>query len=252
MKPFRHLAALVAALAFSPVLLAQGQVPPGTSIGNVSHAHATSGVVTVAEASDFTAVADVAGSLGGTTFRFYNAGDAVCYQPWYDVDNGSTAPAAVGSCVLVEVDIAADDTDATVAGNTRTVLNAAPYTTYFAITGATTHVIVTSLTKGAATDGNIGDTGFSISKTQGVSGTLAIASASVLPDLLGWRICNDDVQTSTWLAVGESTLDPETDGVRLAKGDCHECLNCSGAALRSIYVSSQAASGAYSVTQFKK
>lgn len=252
MKHLRPIAALVAALAFSPLAFSQGSVPPGTSIGNVSHAHAATAAVGVAEASDFTAVADTAGSLGGTTFRFYSAGDAKCYQPWYDVDNGSVAPTASTGCTLVEVDIATGDTATTVAGNTRTVLNAAPYTTYFAITGATTHVIVTSLTKGAATDGNVGTTGFSISKTQGVSGALAIAAADVLPDLLGWRICVDDVQTSTWIALGETALDPLLDGVRVGKGECLECLNCSGASLRAIYTSSQAASGAYSVTQFKK
>lgn len=244
---------LTAALAafLAPLAFGQGTVPPGTSITTAAFAHATTAAPTVAEASDFTAVADTAGSLGGKTFRFYNAGDAKCYQIWYDVDNGSTAPTATTGCTLVEVDIATGDTDTTVAGNTRTVLNAAPYTTYFAITGATTHVIVTSLTKGAATDGNVMTSGFSVSKTQGVSGTAAIAAASVVPGVLGWRICADAVQTATWIAVGESTLDPDTDGVRLGKGACHDCPSCSAQSLKDVRLSAQAASGGYSVVQFK-
>lgn len=248
-KPFALIALM---LAFTPIALAQGTVPPGVSIHTVTFAHATTGAPTVAEASDFTAAADVAGSLSAKTFRFYSAGDVKCYQPWYDVDNGSTAPAAVTGCTLVEVDIATGDTATTVAGNTRTVLNAAPYTTYFAITGATTHVIVTSILKGSATDGNIGNSGFTVSKTQGVSGTAAIADASVVPALMGWRICNDAVQTSTWLAVGETSLDPDIDGVRLAKGKCHECPSCGPATLKAVKLSAQAASAGYSVIQFKQ
>lgn len=234
----------------APMAMAQ-TVPPGTSITRLDFAKAQ-GTPTVAEASDFTAVADVAGSLGGTSFRFYDASDAHCYQPWYDVADGSVAPAAATGCTLVEVDIAADDTDATVAGNTRTVLNQAPYTTYFAITGATTHIIVTSLTKGTATDGNVGTSGFSIAKTQGVSGAVAIPAADVLAGGLGWRICNDTVNSSTWLAVGVGTTpDPELDGVRLGKGKCYDCLNCTPQSLKNVRVSAQAAANDYSVTQFK-
>lgn len=258
MNKFSHciisLAAVVSFAQFNPrctsSALAQ-TVPPGTSIANVDFKAYTADP-TVAEASDFTAVADVAGSLSAKTFRFYSAGDVKCYQPWYDVDNASVAPAAVGACILVEVDIATGDTAATVAGNTRTVLNAAPYTTYFAITGATTHVIATSLTKGAATDGNIGTSGFAISKTQGVSGTLGALAADVVPGLMGWRICNAAVNTSTWLAVGESTLDPELDGIRLGKGKCHDCPSCSVQSLKDLRVSAQAASDAYAIIQFKQ
>jgi hypothetical protein len=230
---------------------AYGQtVLPGTVISEVKMTPTTA-APTVAEASDFTAVADVSGSLGGKTLRFYNAGDVICYQVWYDVDNASVAPSATSGCTLVEVDIAEDDTADTVAGNTRTVLNASPYTTYFAITGATTHVIVTSLTKGAATDGNVMTSGFSVSKTQGVSGTAAITSTEVLPGMLGYRICNAAGNSSTWLAIGKATLDPETDGVRLAPGKCLDCPSCTGKVLTDTKVSAQAASNAYTVVQFK-
>lgn len=248
MKKFMFAALLMAAAV---TFEAQAQtVPPGTVIGKVEFSKGQA-TPTVAEASDFTAVADSSGSLGGTSFRAYSAGDAYCVQPWYDVDNGSTAPTAASGCTLVEVNIATDDTAATVAGNTRTALNTAPYNTHFAVTGATDHVILTSLTKGAATDGNIGDSGFSVSKTQGVSGAVAIAAADVVPGLMGWRICNYAVNTSTWLAVGE-TIDPETDGLRLGKGKCYDCPSCSPQSLKDIKLSSQAAANDYSVTQFKQ
>lgn len=243
------LLAATLALAAMPTLHAQ-TVPPGTVVNSVTHTNETSGAPTVAEVSDFTAVADVAGSLGGLAFRFYNP-NAVCYEPWIDVDDGDTAPTATTGCTLVEVDINADDTADDVAAAIRTKLNASPYTTYFTVTGATTHVILTSVLKGSATDGNVGTSTFSVSKTQGVSGTKAIASASIVKNLLGWRICNDAVQTSTWLAVGKTALDPDVDGTRLGKGKCFECPSCTKASLDALYVSAQAASAGYAVVQFK-
>jgi hypothetical protein len=222
---------------------------PGKTVTSVTQTKSQA-TPTVAEASDFTAVGDSSGSLGGTYFYFYDADDAHCYQPWYDVANGSTAPTAISGCTLVEVDISANDTASTVAGNTRTALNTAPYSTYFTITGATTHVIVTSVAKGSATDGNIGTSGFSVSKTQGVSSAVAIASASIVAGLEGWKICNYAVNTSTWLAVGKAT-DTETDGVRLGKGKCVECLSCTPDSLRRVRVSAQASANDYAVIQFK-
>jgi hypothetical protein len=239
----RFIAMLLLTLPLAFTALAQDQTRRITSVRG-------SAGLTVAEASDFTAAADIAGSLSGKYFKFYDASDAHCYAPWYDVDNGSTAP-TVSGCTLVPVDIATGDTATTVAGNTRTALNTAPYSTYFAITGATTHVIVTSLTKGAATDGNIGTSGFTVSKTQGVSSTRAIADADLLGNSVLWKICNDSTNTSTWLAVGEAT-DTETDSVRLGKGACFECKFCRNAQLKLMRVSAQAASNGYSVIQYGK
>lgn len=220
-------------------------------VKNVVFSHSTLAGVTVAEASDFTAAADVAGSLSGKYFYFYDASDVHCYQPWYNVDSVGVAPSAVTGCTLVPVVIATGDTATTVAGNTRTALNTAPYSTYFAITGATTHVIVTSIAKGSATDGNIGTSGFTVSKTQGVSSILAIASASVVGNVGFWKICNDAVNTSTELFVGKAQ-DTESDGVALDKGACFVCAECTGAALKLMRVSAQAASNGYSVIQYQK
>lgn len=238
---------LLALIMLFNSLIAVGQtVVPGTVIKSITFSQSTAGV-TVAEVSDFTAVADTAGSLAGTYFKFYNP-NAVCYAPWFKVSGTGTAPTVTG-CTAVEVDISTNDANTAVASAARTVLNAAPYTTYFTITGATTHVIVTSVLKGAATDGNVGTSGFSVSKTQGVSGV--VAAATTVAGVMGYRICNNAVNTSTWLAVSKSALDPELAGVRLAKGQCLDCPSCTKSNLDGTYVSSQAASNGYSVVQFK-
>lgn len=243
---------LILALFTTFAGLAHAQSTPAIDarFSSITHTNGTAGVG-VAEASDFTTVADTAGSLAGTYFTVHAAGDLYCIQPWYKVSGVGSAPVAVTGCTLVEVDIATGDTNSTVAGDTRTVLNAAPYTTYFAITGGTTHIIVTNLTGGVATDGNIGTSGFTVSKTQGVSGSAAISAGSILGGILGWRLCNNGTNTSTWLAVG-SSLDPTVEGVRLGKGKCFECLQCTGGMLKAATVSAQAASNGYSVVQFKQ
>lgn len=203
----------------------------------------------VAEASDFTAVADIAGSLAGTYFTAHAALDAYCVAVWYKVSGTGTAP-TVSGCTNVEVDISTGDAAATVASSSRTALNTAPYTTYFTITGATTHIILTNVANGAATDGSVGTSGFSVSKTQGVSGALAISSPHSGDQ--GWKICNAGVNTSTWLAVSQTAGDPTSTGIRLGKGQCYQCMSCSTGLLTKMYVSAQAASNDYSVVEFKQ
>lgn len=80
---------------------------------------------------------------------------------------------------------------------------------------------------------------------------LAIASSSVAANLLGWQLCNDAVNTSTYLLVGKAT-DVATDGVMLGKGQCFVCPNCTGATLKLIKVKGQAATNGYSVIQYKQ
>lgn len=87
--------------------------------------------------------------------------------------------------------------------------------------------------------------------TVGTSSTLAIASASVSPGLLGWQICNDAVNTSTYLIVGKAT-DVATDGVMLDKGVCFQCPNCNAQTLKLVKVKAQAAANGYSVVQYKQ
>lgn len=87
--------------------------------------------------------------------------------------------------------------------------------------------------------------------TVGTTTADAIADASVLPNLLAWKICNDAVNTSTYLLLGEAA-DVATDGVSLAPGSCFECPNCNPATLKAIKVKGQAADNGYSVIQFKQ
>lgn len=245
----RSLLTFLSLLFFPLNLLAQSNPALDVRFSSIIHSNGTAGLV-VAEVSDFTAVADVAGSLAGTYFTIHDAHDAHCYAVWFKVSGTGSAP-VVSGCVNAEVDVSTGDSAATVAGDARTVLNAAPYTSYFAITGATTHIIVSNLLNGVATDGNVGTSGFSVSKTQGVDGSVAISPSSVGSNVQGWKVCNNGVNTSTWLAVG-SSLDPTVEGVRLAKGKCYDCMQCTASLLKAVTVSAQAASNGYSVIQFKQ
>ncbi len=85
--------------------------------------------------------------------------------------------------------------------------------------------------------------------TVGTAAADAISAGSVGKNLLGWKICNDAVNSSTYLFVGQAT-DPATDGVELDKGQCFECPNCTGALLKRIKLKAQASSNGYSILQF--
>jgi hypothetical protein len=87
--------------------------------------------------------------------------------------------------------------------------------------------------------------------TIGTTAAVAIASASVSPNLLAWSICNDAVNTSTYLYVGKAT-DPTTDGTQLAPGACYACPNCLPATLKAVKIVGQAAANGYSVIQYKQ
>lgn len=87
--------------------------------------------------------------------------------------------------------------------------------------------------------------------TVGTTAADAIPAASVQSSIIGWELCNDAVNTSTYLAVGEAA-DPLTDGIRLAPGACHKCAACTGATLKALNVVGQAASNGYSVIQYKQ
>lgn len=87
--------------------------------------------------------------------------------------------------------------------------------------------------------------------TAGTTASLAIPSTSVSPNLLAWKLCNDAVNTSTYLFVGKAA-DPATDGTQLAPGACYVCPNCVATTLKTINVKAQAAANGYSITQYKQ
>lgn len=87
--------------------------------------------------------------------------------------------------------------------------------------------------------------------TVGTSTADAISDSAVSPGLLGWKLCNDAVNTSTYLLVGEAS-DVSTDGVMIGPGICFECPNCTPSTLKAVRVEGQAASNGYSIVQFKQ
>ena len=84
-----------------------------------------------------------------------------------------------------------------------------------------------------------------------VGTTTAVAIAAPDTNILGWKICNDAVNTSTYLLV-EQAVDVSTDGTMLGLGQCFDCPNCTGALLKLMKLEGQAASNGYSVIQYRK
>lgn len=100
------------------------------------------------EKTKITCVADVASSLGGKFFKLHTALDAVKYQVWFDVGNLSVAPALLAGYTLLEVDIAANDSAATVAAALKAKLDTL---TYFNSSQSSADVIVENNSPGKAT-----------------------------------------------------------------------------------------------------
>jgi hypothetical protein len=87
--------------------------------------------------------------------------------------------------------------------------------------------------------------------TVGTTTAAAISPSSVAGSLLSFSVCNDAVNTSTYLLVGQA-VDVSTDGVMLGLGQCFECVNCKSDVLKALKVEGQAASNGYTVIQYKK
>lgn len=216
-------------------------------IGNLKMVRGTANPA-VAEVSTVVAVADVAGALGGKYFTLYSAGDLVKYVVWIDVDNGSTAP-VVANSTLVEVDIAEDDADTVVAAAINAAIDALADFSSTVLSATTT---ITNAGKGAATNIAANTSGFTVGvSVAGVSSSALIATADIGSNITSWKVCSDAVQTSTYLFLGIG-LDPSLAGVSLGKDKCFECKKCSGYLLRSLKVSSQAASNGYTVIQYRQ
>lgn len=205
--------------------------------------------IEVKEISTLEARADVAGNLGGKYFVIYSALDAVKYAIWYDV--GSSVAPTVSGATLVKATITADDTAATVATATKTALDAITGTP-FVTTRDTATLTITNSGYGVTTDIAAGTAAMTqcVKATDGVNATDAIADASVVGNLRGFTVCNDAVNTSTYLQLGFSTV-ITTTGTRLGKGQCFECVECKAGILKTLRVSSEAASNGYSIVQFK-
>lgn len=86
--------------------------------------------------------------------------------------------------------------------------------------------------------------------TVGAATALAIPSASVGANGVGFDICNDTLNASTYMFVGQAA-DVSTDGVKLAPGACFKCESCSSSVLKLMKVLGQAAANGYSVVQYR-
>lgn len=82
--------------------------------------------------------------------------------------------------------------------------------------------------------------------TVGTTTAVAIAPSAIGSSVVSWEVCNDSVNTSTYLLVGAAT-DVANDGTMLAPGACYVCPNCSADLLKSTKVKGQAAVNGYSV-----
>lgn len=112
----------------------------------------------VAQKTTFSALADLAGSLGGKYFTLNSANDATSYYVWFDVDNGSSDPAPGGTGI--EVDISAGDSALTVAIAAAAAINALG--DFGAPVPTTADFVVTNAATGPTTASADVDTGFGV------------------------------------------------------------------------------------------
>lgn len=133
------------------------------------------------EVSDVTLVADSAGSLNSTYWTFNSAGDLYGFYVWYNINSAGVDPAVSGR-TGIQVAGATNATATTLATATRTAVAASTAASYVSVSGATTHVILTNIQPGAATDAANGTAspGFSYSITQGSYGVPAISGLDVV------------------------------------------------------------------------
>lgn len=133
---------------------------------------APSNVAATKEVQTVTTVADTAGSLNSTWWKFYTAGDVTGYYVWYNINSAGVDPAPAGF-TAIPVTGATGATANTLATATRAAINTA---TAAVATGATNAVIITANGYGemtAAADGTAA-TGFGF--TVGTTGSYGSAS----------------------------------------------------------------------------
>ena len=87
--------------------------------------------------------------------------------------------------------------------------------------------------------------------TVGTTAQDAIISTSVDSRVFGWTICHDGGSANAYLAVSENA-DPDSDGQRVAPGECFVCYGCGSRSLKSANVKGSAAATGYSVVQYKQ
>lgn len=127
-------------------------------------------------------VADSSGSLNSTFFTMRSATDLQGFYVWYNINSAGVDPAPAG-LTGIQVAGATGASANTLATATRAAIVAnAAAASYFTVSGATNHVILTDIqvgTKTAAADGTAA-TGFGFTPTAGSFGTPAISGLDIV------------------------------------------------------------------------
>lgn len=194
----------------------------------------------VAEATDITVVADVAGSLNSTFFNFWTGNDRIAYYVWFNVNSAGVDPAPAGK-TGIQVALATGDTANTVATQTRAAITTTAGA-YVTVTGATSHVIITNKVKGATTNAANGTAspGFSYSvSTAGVTGIpsnviLSVDVQSTLPQSSALTAAIK-LDSQTVVSNGGSASDPTPTQPSIG---CSAQLICNGGDTISVVLSS--------------
>lgn len=98
--------------------------------------------------TDITLAADSSGSLNSTFFNFGTAGDLYLYYVWFNINSAGVDPAPAGR-IGIQVAGATNATANTLATAARAAIAAA--VPYVAVTGATSHVIISQNNPGTLT-----------------------------------------------------------------------------------------------------
>jgi len=147
----------------------------------------------VAEVSTVQTVADSGGSLSGLYFTIYDNVGPV--RVWLDVSSGSTAPGVPAGGRLLEVNIATNDSAATIATAIQTALDA---DSKFAATVSSNLVVVTDSNTGTRTDIAAGTSTFTVAvTTQGTGSALDDKYFTIYDDT--------DDSVAVWLTTDSTT-----------------------------------------------
>jgi hypothetical protein len=183
--------------------------------------NAYTAVAGVKETTDFTAAADVAGSLNQTYFLLQDEHGSVGF--WIDVDDsGSTIPAGASAADrAVEITTVSTGDSATTVGSAVYAAIIADSKFEAGIDNADGTFTVQSTTYGAKTDGADGDTGFTIA--EGTAGGPTLSAGDFVVADLGSvfqniedtarnlvKAINDDTRTSDLVAFYDSDTSPNS------------------------------------------
>jgi hypothetical protein len=157
-----------------------GTINGEQTISTLFPAFATTGTTTTGafQTTQVTTVADVSNSLAGTYFTINSANNVTQYYVWYSVSGNGFAPPLSGF-TGIQVNIATNDTAATVALNTGVAITAIAGSDF--TTGVLSNVLtITNSAQGAATPATPATSGFAIVTTLGgVAGNVITAIANI-------------------------------------------------------------------------